>query len=94
MTVQELIDQLRDIPSYFDIIIAADSEGNDFSPLADWSAECYRADSSWSGTLVRAEDEEDGYFVYEDEDSLEDDDQFDDEEVEIACNAVVFWPTM
>lgn len=52
MTVADLIDVLkRQDPSAI-IILASDSEGNSFSPWADWSRGVYAAETEHSGEFI------------------------------------------
>jgi hypothetical protein len=49
---------------YHEIILAKDSEGNSFSPLASLSFGDYQADSTWSGDFVSKENfEGEGFKV-------------------------------
>ena len=49
MKVKELIKELKEADPELDIILAKDSEGNDFSPLADVRLGSYTALNSYSG---------------------------------------------
>jgi hypothetical protein len=51
MTVKELIDALsKEDPSRI-VVMSRDSEGNGYSPLADWWAGAYAAETSYSGEV-------------------------------------------
>ena len=49
MKVKELKELLTDLPDDYEVVIAGDGEGNNFSPLADIGAGLYEPDSTWSG---------------------------------------------
>ena len=51
MTVGELKKQLEKVDDNFIIVMSGDEEGNNFSPLADFSDCQYTPDSTWSGTI-------------------------------------------
>jgi hypothetical protein len=51
MTVEQLIAQLQAFEGHRLVVMAKDSEGNDFSPLDEvyGKNQAYRAESTWSG---------------------------------------------
>ncbi len=57
MKVKELIEKLKGIDGEKLVIMANDSEGNNFSPLSDIEAEnkVYQANSTWNGEVGFAE---------------------------------------
>ena len=62
MKVGKLKEILKDIPDDHLVVLSKDGEGNDFSPLDSYGLEMYEAESTWSGTLVDADEtEEDDY---------------------------------
>lgn len=67
--------------------MSRDSEGNSFSPLADWSLTTYIPESTWHGRVMCFEDsltEELKQEGYTEEDIYKGDD---------GQKAVVLWPT-
>lgn len=62
LTVGELLKDLSDCPADAVVVMSKDGEGNNFSPVANHSAEHYRSESTWSGELRDSEydEEEDG----------------------------------
>ena len=56
MKVNELIEQLKELPGDYEIVMSSDGEGNNHSPLADFSVELYSPDSTWSGEIKHEED--------------------------------------
>ncbi len=55
MTVKELLEQLQDCNPEDTVILAKDSEGNDFSPMSEITEGRYVAESTWSGTVLLRE---------------------------------------
>jgi hypothetical protein len=51
MTVEELIAELTKEDPASVVVMAKDSEGNSYSPLSDYWAGVYRADSTYSGDV-------------------------------------------
>lgn len=51
MTVRELIELLKNEDPDRLVIMAKDSEGNSYSPLADMWSGAYVADTTWSGEV-------------------------------------------
>lgn len=50
MTVEELIEELKKMPSGALVVMSKDAEGNDYSPLTEVDGEgTYTADTTWSG---------------------------------------------
>jgi hypothetical protein len=49
VTVLELIEKLKECDPKRIVIMSADSEGNNFSPLADMEECAYRAETTWYG---------------------------------------------
>lgn len=49
MTVRELIKMLEILDQDSLVIISADAEGNDYSPMDDYSTGLYWANTTWSG---------------------------------------------
>lgn len=84
MTVGELIELLQKEDPEREVIISMDSEGNEFSPLSDYSPELYVPDSTWSGEIyleeLTEEDIENGYT---------EDDVYDGTD---GVKAIVLWP--
>ncbi len=52
MTVKELWEILHAYPQDAQIVLAKDSEGNEYSPLAEHDAGYYRPDNTWSGAVT------------------------------------------
>jgi len=52
MTVKELIEILEKLPPETEIVVAKDSEGNDFSPVSEVNLGTYEPESTWSGTFT------------------------------------------
>lgn len=73
MKVRDLIAALRQCDEDSIVVMASDSEGNSYSPLAGVSTAKYRAETTWSGEVGLAEltdaDREQGYS---EEDVIED----------------------
>lgn len=65
MTVKELIQMLKDEDQDRIIILAKDSEGNNYSPISQYWAGNYIAETTWYGEAyldqLTEEDIEDGY---------------------------------
>ena len=65
MKVHELIEMLQEEDINREVVIAKDSEGNNYSPLEGMWRGAYRADTTWSGEAglerLTAEDIERGY---------------------------------
>ena len=59
MKVKDLIKELLEMDQEFDVIMASDSEGNNFGPFSGFGTGMYVPDSSWSGMLYGEEDAED-----------------------------------
>jgi hypothetical protein len=76
MTVSRLMALLAKHDGTCEVVLAKDSEGNEFSPLEDLESRRYVPDTTWSGYLV---------------DDPEDDD-VEEEEYNDAVDAVVLWP--
>jgi len=51
MNVKELKIILRDLDENDEVILSKDSEGNNYSPLADYALNIYVPDSKWSGEV-------------------------------------------
>jgi hypothetical protein len=51
MKVRELIEQLQACDPDREVVMARDSEGNGYSPLADFWSGRYRAETTWSGEV-------------------------------------------
>lgn len=51
MTVQQLRDALKNVPGDALVVMGADSEGNNYSPLADVALGRYDAETTWSGVF-------------------------------------------
>lgn len=49
MNVETLITELQKLPKNALVVLAADSEGNGFSPLSDLFIGLYEADNTYSG---------------------------------------------
>lgn len=65
MTVAELIEKLQQENPKRIVVMAKDAEGNGHSPLHDFWAGAYRAETTWYGDVgletLSADDEERGY---------------------------------
>lgn len=60
MTAAQLIEILQRVSGDTLIVLAADGEGNDFSPCAGYTEDgLYRPMSTWSGELVEVGDYDD-----------------------------------
>jgi hypothetical protein len=59
MKVKDLIELLSNLPGEHEVILSKDSEGNEFSPLADHGLQMYVSNSTWSGDIYSEEDVED-----------------------------------
>lgn len=59
MTVGELIELLQNEDHDSLVVMAKDSEGNEYSPLSNADSADYVAENTWSGYLVDEEDNED-----------------------------------
>jgi hypothetical protein len=58
-TVKELREKLEDLPDDAYVILEKDAEGNGYSPLASIvSPRYYEPDSTWSGSILEADDAE------------------------------------
>jgi hypothetical protein len=77
MTVKELQEILSSLDPDTVVVLSADSEGNNYSPLSSHSEGVYQAQTTWMG---------DFYF----NDELGDDDYFQPEGETV--NAIVLWP--
>jgi hypothetical protein len=87
MKVSELIAELQQCDPESLVVMSKDSEGNNFSPLAEIDGDSmYLADSTWSGDVhlreLTPELEEQGYS---------DDDVRTEEDGAVRC--IVLWPT-
>lgn len=82
MTVKELIELLKLESDDRLVVMSKDGEGNDFSPLADYSTASYVADSTWSGEIglerLTPELRKQGYS---------------EDDVKHGIPALVLWPT-
>lgn len=82
MTVSDLINLLKTEDPSRIVVMSADGEGNNFSPLSGHSVGSYRADSTWSGEVglekLTPEMEKKGYS---------------EEDVIEGKRALVLWPT-
>lgn len=58
MNVKELKEFIKDLPDETVVILAKDSEGNKFSPLASVYAGYYFPTNDWSGDFISSTDEE------------------------------------
>jgi hypothetical protein len=66
MNVKQLIELLGYLPPESQIILSSDGEGNNFSPLTDYSNGYYFPESSWQGSFFTDEEsikemEDDGW---------------------------------
>lgn len=52
MKVKDLKEKLKDLPEDFEVILASDSEGNEYSPLAEVDLVCYQPETNWYGYVV------------------------------------------
>lgn len=86
MTVQELRQQLEDLPGDTLVVMSKDGEGNGFSPLSEAESDnqMYTPETTWSGEIglhhLTDELKAQGY-TYED---------VEDEPTSVPC--VVLWP--
>ena len=86
MTLDDLraeLAKLDHLPGDTPAILAKDSEGNSFSPLAELDTAMYDADTTWSG---------DRYMTDEDRAATGQPDEYS-EAPESAVPAVFMWPT-
>lgn len=84
MNVKQLRDLLNTLPDDMEIILSKDSEGNRFSPLADYNADSiYQPETTYSG------------LVYDDCWTAEDACMDDDDWQKLLTNprVLVLWPT-
>ena len=56
MKVKELIELLKTLPETHEVIVSSDSEGNNFSPLADYGLGVYMKDAVDDGSFYNVED--------------------------------------
>lgn len=61
LTVRELIETLQTLDQDQLVVLSKDAEGNNFSPLEDYSTGRYEATSTWSGEVYSQEDIEEGF---------------------------------
>ena len=85
MKVKDLRRLLAPLDDNVLVILSKDGEGNDYSPLVDFSKQTYVPDSQYSGEIYMPElTEEDKNDGYTEEDVYAGDDGVD---------AIVLWPT-
>ena len=73
MTVRELIEDLKKEDPDRLVICASDSEGNDYSPVDDYTTGAYRAESTWSGEFGEEKlTKEDRELGFTDDDLIKD----------------------
>jgi hypothetical protein len=77
MKVKDLIETLKNIDPEKEIVMSKDSEGNSFSPLADWCHGYYVPSTKWSGDLYNSKEEAVGDGIADDK----------------ALECVALWPT-
>ena len=70
MKIKELIDILESYDPETEVVMASDSEGNDYSPVDGFSEGLYVADSTWSGQMY--DEEEFAEYVEDEEFDKED----------------------
>ena len=59
MTVEQLIKELQELPPHLLVVLAADSEGNSYSPASGFGdIMWYYPDNSWSGEMHEEAPEE------------------------------------
>ena len=64
MKLKDLIKKLHELESQdsevleYEVIMSKDGEGNNFSPLSDFSESIYIPDSTWSGDVINQQDAE------------------------------------
>ncbi len=56
MTVKELIENLKDLPTDMPVIMSKDGGGNGYSPLSALDQAWYVAESTWSGEVYSDDD--------------------------------------
>ncbi len=61
VTVEGLINVLKECDPQSYVIMSSDSEGNSFSPFAEAGTAIYRPEKTWWGETVHPKDIEDGY---------------------------------
>ena len=64
MKIADLVEELLQMDQDLDVIMASDSEGNNFGPFSGFGTGMYIPDSSWSGMLYGKEDAEDWDKLY------------------------------
>lgn len=82
--LHEILSELLEVDPEMEIIMSKDSEGNTFSPFADWSAGIYVAETSWYGS------------VYDINWSADDACMSEEEWIEFLDKnprSIIFWPT-
>lgn len=90
MKVKELIEALQEQDQEAEVVLAADGEGNDYSPVSGYSSPTlYVPVSTWSGEIWDPEDVD-----HDDCDHDEDGDKdCIPEQPEGAIPCIVLWPT-
>lgn len=84
-SLKEWIDELYSIlPKDTKIIIAKDSEGNDYSPMCNFNRGYYYPNSSWSGSVYFASHKAEDYDMTEAE--------WKDIQAE-SNSCIILWPT-
>lgn len=59
MKVKELISELQKLDPEAEVVLSKDSEGNNFSPAADFSIGKYCPENTYSGEFVSEDNESD-----------------------------------
>lgn len=70
MKKNKLIEILNSIEGDLDIILAKDSEGNNFSPLANYSENLYEAETTCYGAIYPHQPDDEGDYVPENADDV------------------------
>jgi len=84
MKVKDLKELLTNVPDDTLVVLSRDSEGNNYSPLDDFSHQTYVPDSEWSGEIYLQElTEEFKDIGYTDEDMYHGNN---------GVKAIVMWP--
>lgn len=52
MTITDLITKLQTLPADATVVMSKDAEGNEFSPLEDFTVGDYEPETTWSGEFT------------------------------------------
>lgn len=65
MKIEKLIKRLQELDPETEVVMSKDAEGNEFSPLCDFSDGFYISDNSWSGHFISDVEEWEEYYEQE-----------------------------